>query len=282
MLASSCNYESSSKDNFNKVYFGGNIINPNDSVVSLSFYDEQSTEIFAKLDNENTFLYEFDSIQPGIYVFKHGNELQYLYLVNKDSLMLRVNTLEFDESLVFTGKGAAENNYLIKRYLLNEEEKINLTKLYSMNLEDFENSIDSVKKKEYSLLSSYNFEGSDFSSEALKYALDVLKYSEYSIRELYPINHRNIYNTDSLTVVSENFFDYRKDVNLNDNSVIYNQHYSEFLYIRLSTMTLDSLLKVIPPKEYFHHKLDYSLKYSQIRNYFIDSVFTNQDKNASL
>ena len=36
--------------------------------------------------------------------------------------MLRLNTFDFDESLVYTGKGAKENNFLMDIYLLNEEE----------------------------------------------------------------------------------------------------------------------------------------------------------------
>ena len=37
--------------------------------------------------------------------------------------MFRLNTLDFDESLVFTGEGAKKNNYLINLFLEHEKEE---------------------------------------------------------------------------------------------------------------------------------------------------------------
>ena len=56
-----------------------------------------------------------------MYTFSHV-EFQVFYLNPGDSLMLRVNTLEFDESLSFTGMGSKGNNLLIDLFLLNEAE----------------------------------------------------------------------------------------------------------------------------------------------------------------
>ena len=71
----------------------------------------------ARLDSHNKFSFTLDSLKLGLYTFKHGAEFQYLYLEPKDSLLMYLNTWDFDESLIFSGKGSAKNNFLIKLYL---------------------------------------------------------------------------------------------------------------------------------------------------------------------
>ena len=39
-----------------------------------------------------------------------------------DSILIRLNTKEFDESLVFSGQGSEINNFLIEMFLAHEEE----------------------------------------------------------------------------------------------------------------------------------------------------------------
>ena len=66
---------------------------------------------------------KFKNLKGGLYTFKHGVEFQYIFLQPNDSLLLRLNTWDFDESLVFSGKGAEKNNLLINKnnyvYILN-------------------------------------------------------------------------------------------------------------------------------------------------------------------
>ena len=75
-----------------------------------------------------------------------GKEAQSFFIEKGDSLVFRLNTLDFDESLVYTGIGSKENNYLIDLFLENEEqEKLFLT--YSqLPSHVFAKKIDSVKK----------------------------------------------------------------------------------------------------------------------------------------
>ena len=98
-------------------YFGGKIINPKDSKVF--FYSGNEIIDSVKLSKKNKFIFKFDSIAEGIYTFAHGPEVQYVFLEPADSLLLRLNTWDFDESLVFSGKGADKNNLLINLLLAN-------------------------------------------------------------------------------------------------------------------------------------------------------------------
>lgn len=61
------------------------------------------------------------NVVPGRYYFVHGNELTAVYLKNGFDLKLKLDTKMFDETLVYSGKGADENNYLAKNLLLQEQ-----------------------------------------------------------------------------------------------------------------------------------------------------------------
>ena len=74
-----------------------------------------------KLDDKNRFLTKLDNHKNGLYKFYHNREYQYINLEKGDSLLLRLNTFAFDESLFFTGKGAEKNNFYIELFLLNEK-----------------------------------------------------------------------------------------------------------------------------------------------------------------
>jgi thiol-disulfide isomerase/thioredoxin len=64
------------------------------------------------------------NVVPGRYYFVHGNELTAVYLKNGFDLKLKLDTKMFDETLVYSGKGSDENNYLAKNLLFQEQTDI--------------------------------------------------------------------------------------------------------------------------------------------------------------
>ena len=96
----------------NHTYFGGKIINPKSDYVLL--YKTNKLLDSIKLTQKNTFMCKLKNIKPGLYFFKHGVEHQYVYLEPKDSLLIRLNTWGFDESLVFSGTSAEKNTQNLK------------------------------------------------------------------------------------------------------------------------------------------------------------------------
>ena len=113
-LLFSCNSE---KERSGDTYFGGEIVNPKTKHIVIL---KDGAVIDSILINEdNTFFYKFKDPVSGIYTFKH-NEFQMFYLQPGDSLMLRVNTMGFDESLHYSGIGAKDNNFLMKLFLFFE------------------------------------------------------------------------------------------------------------------------------------------------------------------
>ena len=122
-----CNENETSK----KTSFGGKIINPKCSYVTLSNNYDFNDTIYLKKDN--SFLGSYKEFKKGLYIFKHGPEHQYVYLEPNDSLLFRLNTWNFDESLVFSGKKAEVNNLLIEAFLQNELDEKNFSKFHNLN-----------------------------------------------------------------------------------------------------------------------------------------------------
>ena len=85
------------KDNYT-AYFGGEVINPKNNFVLFLKNDEVVDTLF--LDKNNRFIKKFDSLAPGLYTFKHEPEYQYVYFDKNDSIMVRLNSNNFDEYYV--------------------------------------------------------------------------------------------------------------------------------------------------------------------------------------
>ena len=115
-------------DSCNATYFGGQIVNPGENFITLSKDDIVIDTIY--LDKENNFLTQINIEEEGLYSFKHSLEYQYVYIQPRDSILIRLNNWDFDESLVFSGRGSEKNNFLISLYLQNEEEQISYKTYY--------------------------------------------------------------------------------------------------------------------------------------------------------
>lgn len=110
----------STSEKMDSAYIGGEIINPNNNYITLFINENQRDTIY--LDENNRFLHQIENLETGIYKFTHGGEYQTVLIEPKDSIMFRLNTNDFDESLVYTGIGAKKNNYIIKAFLNDEIE----------------------------------------------------------------------------------------------------------------------------------------------------------------
>ena len=122
-------------------YIGGVIENPRGDYVFLS-HNEQILDS-VKLDNHNRFTFRNDSLCEGLYTFKH-REYQRFYLYPNDSLLIHVNTIDFDESLKYSGIGAEKNNLLMKIYLEDELVQNKLPEWFELSPEDYLKKLDSV------------------------------------------------------------------------------------------------------------------------------------------
>ncbi|MFD2567883.1 hypothetical protein ACFSRZ_10905 [Pseudotenacibaculum haliotis] len=237
-------------------YFGGKIINPKCDHVIL--YDNEVVLDTFYLNQNDVFLGEIPALNEGLYYFKHGNEHQYIYLEPQDSLLVRLNTWDFDESLVFSGKGAERNNLLIDCFLESEKDDKLFYKLYKLPPNEFRNKVDSIEETRlatYDEFDKKNPEESDNYKDILKIALT---YPLYSKVENYPMAHSAIKDeNEAHTEVNASFYSHRSKVSLDKDSIMYFYAYRDFvlshLYNKVNTAGHDldsdeftvSLLKTI-------------------------------------
>tara|TARA_R100000353_G_scaffold176098_3_gene148934 strand:+ start:78954 stop:80387 length:1434 start_codon:yes stop_codon:yes gene_type:complete len=196
------------QENDNQItWIGGQIINPK---LDYIVFSKGGNEILdtVKLDSNNFFLFKTDKITSGLYNLKH-NETQVFYIEPGDSLLIHVNTLDFDESLAYSGRGGKKNNFLMYLYLTNETENLNLPNWYQLSSTKFTRKIDSLKElkyKEYKAFTSNNKVADAFK----KAAIANIEYDYFIKKEKYAAANRN--NPEKLDA---NFFDYRKEINFN-------------------------------------------------------------------
>ncbi|MBT8322545.1 MAG: transaldolase, partial [Eudoraea sp.] len=153
--------------NTSSVFFAGEIVNPTTNKVVLYKGDTPLDTAF--LDMSNRFVMKLDSVSAGLHHFQHHPEEQYVYLEKGDSIQLRLNTINFDESLVFSGTGEAINNFMVEMFLAAEKEEQEIYDLYELEPETFAAKMDSLREMKLSSLEAINAE-EDLTEEAFKMA----------------------------------------------------------------------------------------------------------------
>ena len=199
-----------------KTYFGGEIINPNSNYIVLSKNTVVKDTIY--LNEKNQFFYTFDSVRSGIYSIRHKPESQIVLFEPGDSIMMRLNTLEFDETLVFTGEGSKKNNFLADMYLQNEEERSTLRKK-SFNLppELFKIQQDSLLKQRRKRFERF-VRKNDISPLAKSILQASYQYDFFSRFELYENNNskKKKRGEEYIGQLPSSFFSYRKNIDINN------------------------------------------------------------------
>jgi hypothetical protein len=219
-------------------YFGGKVINPKSKYVVLYSMKKVIDTLF--LDTHGKFFGKIDTAHEGLYYFKHGPENQYIYLEPKDSLMLRINTWDFDESLVFAGKGAERNNILIDCFLEDEKDEKLFYSYNNLEPEDFKKKVDSLTSLKIETLTNY-LESHPKETNGFKNILKIaLTYPIYSRVETYPISHTLKMKLNNFPETNEKFYDFRKDIIFNNDSLMYYYPYSKYIrnYLYNSTYYL--------------------------------------------
>jgi hypothetical protein len=251
-------------------YIGAEIINPsNDYVLLFNPKDEVDT---LYLDSKNRFLHKITNFQPGLYTFTHGGEFQWILLEPKDSLLVRINTIDFDESLVFTGNGARKNNYLIKTFLENEAENQKFRQFCQLEPENFEHVLDSIRKSKFEDLNKF-LDQKEYSDLFKTIAETSINYNYYANKEIYPFGYYGYGNLIHFKDLPNDFYDFRKDIdyNLEDLSEFYT--YNKFLYSHFNNLALQKFYKTATHDDIFDSK---SVIYNLEKLNLIDSLVSSE------
>lgn len=208
-------------------YFGGQIINPKSDKVFL--YKGKKLLDSAILNKNFKFLMPLDSMAMGLYIFKHGLEMQYMYLEPSDSLLIRLNTWDFDESLVYSGKGAERNNFLINLFLENEKEDKLFFDFYQLTDSLFEQKIDSVIQRKKIAFSQLKEEILESSPLFEKLAETAIYFPLYRKKEAYSFRHKRAMKLKDFPKVAKSFYQFREDININDKELAYFYAYHDYV-----------------------------------------------------
>ncbi|PKQ44133.1 TlpA family protein disulfide reductase [Confluentibacter flavum] len=253
------------KDDF--AFIGGEISNPNTNFVVISKADLVLDTI--SLDKNNRFIYKVDNLISGIYTFKHGGEVQMVLLEPNDSITFRLNTLDFDESLVFTGTGDKKNNYLINGFLQNEIEQKRIFKFCQLSPEKYQNQIDSLKAEKDLKLETFKkkYNPSDL---FIKIAQANIDYNYYASKEIYPFIHYGENKRDIINALPNDFYDYRKEIDYNND---YNRdflNYNSFLRSTFNNIALKTHLDHSKSDDFNTNTLCYNLDILNV----VDSIIS--------
>lgn len=222
------------KQQSSKVVFAGEIVNPTSELVIL--YRGDTPIDTARLDSNNRFSITLDSVNEGLHHFYHHPELQYVYLEKGDSIQLRLNTINFDESLVFSGVGEEINNFMLEMFLANEMEEEEVYSMYSLEPELFSHKIDSLRDIKLTALNALNDDEFKLSNAAYDIAKAGIDYSSFIYKELYPFYHKRRKGEKSIHSLPEDFYSYRQDIDYNNASLTYLRPYFNFMKYHLGNL----------------------------------------------
>lgn len=260
--------DSKSDSSCNEAFIGGEIINPINDYLIL--YDDSSPIDTVYLDKNNRFSYQIGAVSPGLHSFIHGGEYQVIILEPNDSIMLRLNTLDFDQSLVFTGRGAKKNNYLINLYNALDNEDQTIYEISNLAPVEFLKIIDSLKDGKISKLNIFN---TKYKSSALfnKVALSNINYSYYTHKELYPFRYFSRDELKDRTLsLPANFYDYRSEIDYNDDVLKDFYPYYNFLFPHFNNLSLDRYFELTQDSVFDRNSIVYNLNKLDLMEKMVD------------
>ncbi|RZJ63338.1 MAG: hypothetical protein EOO50_17005 [Flavobacterium sp.] len=231
LVLSACDKKYGRKDF--TAYFGGEVANPVNRYVL--FCKDGAVLDTIPLNSDNTFFKTFDSLAPGLYSFRHDPEYQYVYFDKNDSLMVHINSRDFDESIVFCGRGDQKNNFLMDIYLRNEADKNQFYQVFDYDWQKFSRSIDSSYAAEQKLYEKKKAEIA-WSEDFDKFAKAAMDFHYYSKKEVYPVVHRIRTGNDLTDTLPKDFYNFRKNINFNEAQLSGYAPYVNYLSHMLNNM----------------------------------------------
>ena len=218
---------SSCKNDNKQTFFNGKILNKSSEKIILSV--DENPLYNSIISESGNFSITIDSLESGLYNFFLQPEFQYVILEEDDSIFIRLNSLDFDESLVFMGKGSAKNNFLIDVFLKNEEHNDILNSYYNASFDDFLIKVDSLFNNQKELFKEFK-QNNRLSYLSENLILDAIKYPLLEKIQSYLVS--NNLGLNRLEI------DYSKyEIDFNNNSISSYKPYIDFIYLYSFNLT---------------------------------------------
>ena len=246
------------EDNNKRVFIAGHIINPSSRTVTL--YEGNKIVDMFELDEQLRFQKYYDSLSNGIFKLEHLPEYQSLLLEQGDSLWVRINAPTFNESVVYSGKGASKNNFLMELFLRQEKENQFLSSKYASDQKIFSRLLDSMlleKKELWIGMDSLN----TLSPIAQKVTQAAYIYPYATIRERYALLRGSQWTAEQDSL----YFGFRQYLNYSDNDLAFFDPYVNYVLNYINQETVE------PGSSYFQIKqtTDFNIKRLEVLDKFI-------------
>lgn len=245
-------------------YFGGEVINPSSDYILFLKNNEVIDTLF--LDENRRFFKKFDSLAPGMYTFKHEPEYQYIYFDKNDSLMVRINPIDFDESIVFCGRGDEKNNFLIDLFLKNQENRKNSFDDYDLPVDIFLAKLDSTQQQILALYKSKK-EELNWCDKFDVYVKNNIDLNLYTKKEIYPMIHKMRTGNESLVDFPDDYYEHRKNIDFEHDDLIHYSPMVRYLSHMLSNISYQEVANKNMPE------IEKSLAMGLIKLQIADTLF---------
>ncbi len=111
------------------------------------------------INKKGEFQATFEAVKDGgLYRLNDGNEGTTMFLKNGYDLTLTLDTKDFDETIVYKGKGAIENNYLAQKALSDEKFEMELESLFDADEATFKETLAKKKANDISMIDGKGFD----------------------------------------------------------------------------------------------------------------------------
>ena len=209
----------------NTTVFSGKILNNTSD--SISIYKDNNMIYESVVDADGLFNITIDTISSGLYTFYHEPEFQYIIIDENDNLQIRLNTLDFDESLVYTGKGSSKNNFLMDVFLRSENDELEINSKLDLAFDTFKNLVDSLYNKQMNSFKLFKENNilSNSSKEIINTAIlypYISKFHSYIIR-----------NNIEEEIQKDLFINYQNEISYDLDALAYFKPYIDFLYLHI-------------------------------------------------
>ncbi len=125
------------------VTFSGTITNKNSDSIVISNKEMKYRKVLSVSDDGS--FSDTLKVKDGFYSFYDGGEATKLFLKNGYDLNMTLNTEEFDETIVYEGNGAENNNYIAEEALI--KEKLLDFDIDEMTANDLDVKLDEISKQ---------------------------------------------------------------------------------------------------------------------------------------
>jgi len=209
----------------NTTVFSGKILNNTSDYISI--YKDNNMIYESVVDVDGLFNITIDTITSGLYTFYHEPEFQYIIIDENDNLQIRLNTLDFDESLVYTGKGSSKNNFLMDVFLRSENDELEINSKLDLAFDTFKNLVDSLYNKQMNSFKLFKENNilSNSSKEIINTAIlypYISKFHSYVIR-----------NNIEEEIQKDLFINYQNEISYDLDALAYFKPYIDFLYLHI-------------------------------------------------